>query len=89
MNFANIAQFRRMMEASYPQFAHSQKAVFGAAVTDAGGTQIIIPVTVTGQDGVTVHGAYLMVREGKTYRVDGVLGGTRRPLPLSPDAATT
>jgi len=63
----------------YPEFAHSKHVVFGPAQADTTGAHIAIPTAVTGQDGITVHAIYLMVREGKVYRVDGVAGGANTP----------
>ena len=50
-------------------------ATAAPAAADSTGAHLAIPTAVTGQDGVTVHAVYLMVREGKAYRVDGVAGG--------------
>jgi len=74
-NFASPLQFRAMIVQAYPEFAHSKRVVFGPAQTDATGAHLAILTAVTGQDGVTVRAVYLMVREGKVYRVDGVAGG--------------
>ena len=63
----------------YPEFAHSKRVVFGPAQADAAGAHLAVPAAVTGQDGITVHAVYLMVREGKVYRVDGVAGGAITP----------
>ncbi len=78
-NFASPLQFRAMIVQVYPEFAHSRHVAFGPAQTDAAGTHLAIPTAVTGQDGITVHAVYLMVREGKVYRVDGVAGGAIAP----------
>ncbi len=78
-NFASPEQFRAMMIQVYPEFAHSKRAVFGPAQADASGGHIAIPTAVTGTDGITVHAVYLMVREGKAYRVEGVAGGAISP----------
>jgi len=78
-NFASPLQFRAMIVQVYPEFAHSKHVVFGPAQADTTGAHIAIPTAVTGQDGITVHAIYLMVREGKVYRVDGVAGGANTP----------
>ena len=78
-NFASPLQFRAMIVQVYPEFAHSKHVVFGPAQADAAGAHLAIPTAVTGQDGITVHAVYLMVREGKVYRVDGVAGGAITP----------
>ena len=78
-NFASPLQFRAMIIQVYPEFAHSKHVVFGPAQADAAGAHLAIPTAVTGQDGITVHAIYLMVREGKVYRVDGVAGGAITP----------
>ena len=74
-NFASPLEFRAMIVQAYPEFAHSKKVVFGPAAADSTGAHLAIPTAVTGQDGITVHAVYLMIREGKVYRVDGVAGG--------------
>jgi len=78
-NFASPLQFRAMIVQVYPEFAHSKHIVFGPAQADTNGAHLAIPTAVTGQDGITVHAVYLMVREGKVYRVDGVAGGAITP----------
>ena len=78
-NFASPGQFRAMIVQVYPEFAHSKHVVFGPAQADTTGAHLAISTAVTGQDGITVHAIYLMVREGKVYRVDGVAGGAINP----------
>jgi len=88
-NFGSPDAFRQMMEGAYPEFAHYKKVKFGLVRADMAGQRVLVPVDLTGQDGVTVRAAYLMVREGKVYRVQGVVGGGHRPLPIAPgDAAS-
>ena len=74
-NFASPEQFQAMIKQAYPEFAHSKRAVFGPAQADLTGGHLVIPAAVTGTDGITVHAVYLMVREGKLYKVEGVAGG--------------
>ena len=78
-NFASPEQFQAMIKQAYPEFAHSKRAVFGPAQADASGSHLAIPTAVTGLDGITVHAVYLMVREGKLYKVEGVAGGAVTP----------
>lgn len=78
-NFASPEQFQAMIRQIYPEFAHSKRAVFGPAQADLTGSHLAIPAAVTGTDGVTVHAVYLMVREGKQYKVEGVAGGAAAP----------
>ena len=78
-SFQSPGQFRAMIMQAYPEFAHSKRVVFGPAEADAAGAHLAVPAAVTGQDGVTVRAVYLMVREGKAYRVDGVVGGSVAP----------
>ena len=78
-NFSSPAQFRAMIVRVYPEFAHSKHIAYGPAQADAAGTHVAVPTAVTGSDGITVHAVYLMVREGKVYRVDGVAGGAINP----------
>ena len=76
-NFPSVEAFRSMMQRAYPEFAHYKAAQFGKAQSDASGQHLAILVTLTGQDGVTVHAIYMMVREGKVYHVSGVAGGAQ------------
>ncbi len=79
-NFPSADAFRAMMEQTYPEFAHYKTVAFGPAQSDPMGAHVTILATVTGQDGVKVRAVYLMVREGKVYRVEGVAGGAQMPL---------
>jgi hypothetical protein len=74
-NFASTAAFRRSIQRNYPQFARSKNVSFGPMQADKQGQTIMAPVTLTGRDNVTVKGVYILQREGKEYRVSGVLGG--------------
>ena len=78
-NFTSPLQFRAMMTRVYPEFAHSKRATFGPAQADMTGTHLAVPIAVTGVDGITIHAVYLMVREGKLYKVEGVAGGATEP----------
>lgn len=78
-NFASPEQFQAMIRQAYPEFAHSKRAVFGPAQADLTGSHLAIPAAVTGTDGITVRAMYLMVREGKQYKVEGVAGGAITP----------
>lgn len=84
-NFPSVAGFRQMMRAAYPQFTNYKSVKFGDARADASGQHVLMPITLVGQDGVILHALYLMVKEGKTYHVDGVMGGAKPPLPIAPD----
>jgi Domain of unknown function (DUF4864) len=76
-----LPEFRRMVERGYPQIARSRSASFGRPAVH--GDTVAVPVTVTGQDGVTVHVTYLMRHEPGGWRVAGVDDGrpTGRPGP--------
>lgn len=78
--FPSTEAFRAMMVRTYPEFAHFKTATFGPAQSDAAGTHLAILTTIIGQNGVTKHAVYLMVREGKIYRVEGVAGGAQLPV---------
>lgn len=78
-SFASPEQFQAMIKQVYPEFAHSKRAVFGPAQSNLAGSHLVIPAAVTGTDGITVHAVYLMVREGKSYKVEGVAGGAITP----------
>ncbi len=79
-NFPTAAAFRAMIMRTYPEFAHFKTVTFGPAQSDPTGIHVAILATVIGQDGVKVRAVYLMVREGRVYRVAGVAGGAQMPL---------
>lgn len=79
-NFPSTEAFRAMMVRAYPEFAHYKTVTFGPAQSDPIGMHLAILASVTGQDGITRRAVYLMVREGKVYRVEGVAGGAQMPL---------
>jgi hypothetical protein len=79
-NFPSTEAFRAMMVRTYPEFAHYKTVTFGPAQSDTAGNHLAILASVTGQDGITKRAVYLMVREGKVYRVEGVAGGAQMRL---------
>ncbi len=79
-NFPSTEAFRAMMVRTYPEFAHFKAVTFGPAQSDATGTHLAIIASITGRDGVKVRAVYLMVREAKVYRVEGVAGGAQMPM---------
>ena len=83
-NFTSVARFRQMMTTAYPEFAHYKSVRFNDARADPRSRHVWMQVTLIGQDGVTVRAVYMMVKEEGLYRVDGVMGGGRAPLPVSP-----
>ncbi len=83
-NFPSITQFRQMITTTYPEFAHYKTVLFKDVRMDATGRHVLAQVTLTGQDGVTLNAVYMMVRENGGYKVDGVAGGGRTPLPAAP-----
>lgn len=86
-NFATPAEFQRMMESAYPEFANYRSVTFGQAEADPHGQHVRIRVTLTGEDGVVVRATYVLVMEDKLYRVESVFGGAR-PVPAPPDMIT-
>jgi hypothetical protein len=86
-NFASPDQFRAMMLTHYPAFAHNKAIRFGPAQSSPTGQHVTVPVIVTGPNGVQARALYVMVLEGKIYRVEGVLGGgAAPPMPSTPGA---
>ena len=83
-SFPSTEAFRAMMTRTYPEFAHYKAVTFGLAESDGTGTHLAILAAVTGQDGVKVRVVYMMVREAKVYRVEGVEGGAQSPLEDNP-----
>ena len=78
-NFASPDAFRTMMVRAYPEFAHFKSVQFGPARADSAGNHVAISAAVTGRDGITVRAFYFLVRENKTYRIEGVQGGAQAP----------
>jgi hypothetical protein len=66
-----LTQFRQMVERGYPQIARSRAALFGDPMFHE--EYVSVPVSVTGQDGVTAHVIYSMRREQDRWRVAAVL----------------
>lgn len=62
--------FRKMIETGYPQFAKWRQHTIGK--TKESGNAAVVPVTLIGWDGVTVHAVYFMVREEGSWKVGGV-----------------
>lgn len=78
MSIGSTERFRSMMANQYPEFANSAHAAFGEARSMMDGEQIVVPVAVTGKDGITVQAVYTMERSPDgIYRVIGVSGGQR------------
>ncbi len=73
--FPSAEAFRTMIHRGYPEFADFKMVKFGPAQADKRGDFMLIPVLVTGNDGVTVSALYMMSLENKAYRVQGVQSG--------------
>lgn len=77
--FPTTADFEKAIKEGYPQFASYKSATFGEATCNKSGEQLVIQITLTGTDNVTVKGVYVMVKEEGQYRVGSVLGGRAEP----------
>ncbi len=64
-----------MLESSYPQFLRYRSLEIGEARSDARARRVMVSVTVTGEDGVTVQATYLLIKEDGKFRVESVFGG--------------
>ena len=78
-NFAGPQAFRSQITNGYPEFAHSRRVQFGPVLADRSAQHAEVVVSVIGANGYQARGLFLMVREGKDYRVGGVAGGGRLP----------
>ena len=87
-HFGSVATFQHMMETNYPAFLHFRSAAYGPAGTPDRGLNIVIPVTLLEGGGVKVQAIYFMVREGKTYKVNGVQGGAAPAPDATPSQET-
>ena len=76
-NFGTPEKFRTMMRRNYPQFAQYKSVQFGKTLAQGEGknASLIMPVSLTGADGIEVRATYVMVKEDGAYRVASVLGG--------------
>jgi hypothetical protein len=84
-NFPSVQEFRRVIQNSYPEFAHYKTANFGAARATKNGAIIELPIILVGSNGATVRAVYSMILENGSYRVSGVSGGNaRQPAPEVP-----
>ena len=68
-SFPSTQQFRIAMSEVYPEFTAYKSVQFGMTRADKSGRFVLVPTTLTGQDGVTVHALYVMVRRD----TDGVM----------------
>ena len=74
-HFGSVAAFQHMMQTHYPAFLTFKSFSFGPVETADTGQHLLVPVTLVEGNGIKLPALYLMVREGKTYKVDGVQGG--------------
>jgi Domain of unknown function (DUF4864) len=68
----SLPQFQQMVQQGYPQVAHSRSAEFGPPEREQ--DTVVVPLTVTGRNGVIGHYLYVMRREKGEWRVAGVEG---------------
>ena len=87
-HFGSVTTFQHMMETNYPAFLNFKSATFGPAATPDKGQTLVIPVTLLEGGGVKVQALYEMVREGKTYKVNGVQGGAAPAPEATPSQET-
>ena len=74
-HFPSADAFRHMMQTNYPAFLNFKSASYGQAGTPDNGQHVLLTVSLLELGGVKVQALYILVREGKTYKVDGVQGG--------------
>jgi hypothetical protein len=67
-----LPAFQQMVQRGYPQIAHSRTVSFGPSEVEEG--RVVVPVTVTGQDGVVAHFLYVMEHQTSGWRIAGVEG---------------
>lgn len=79
-----LRAFRRMVEDGYPQIAHSQQASLGPSLGKGGA--VVVPVKLTGKDGVLMHYLYFMQHEEGGWHVAGVEGDHRSGTGPAPPA---
>ncbi len=79
----SLPEFRRMVKEGYPAIARSHSASFGRP--QVRGSTAVVPVTVTGPEGVAVRYLYSMRQERKEWRIAGVEEvGKADPTPPGP-----
>ena len=65
-----LADFRHMVQEGFPQIAHSR--VYSIGPSDLRGDEAVVPVSVTGKDGVSLRVVYWLRHERTGWRVAGV-----------------
>jgi hypothetical protein len=75
-NFMSARDFRRIIRSSYAHFAEHRSVSFGTVRFNKRNQMLSVPITLLGDDGILVRARYWMVREGNTYRIQTVSGGT-------------
>lgn len=85
--YPTVEGFRQSIVTNYPQFARYQSIDVERTRANDDGAHVAVRVRLTGQDGVTVKALYMMIREGRAYRVGGVIGGTRPYQPRKPSSS--
>lgn len=69
----SVQRFQSMMQDEYPEFTNSARANFGEGQSMMGGEEVVIPVQVTGKNGITVNAVYTLQRgPDGIYRVMSV-----------------
>jgi hypothetical protein len=68
----DLKAFESMVRNGYPVIANSKSATFGVILDD--GNQAVVNVTVKGADarGTTVNYQYLLIREKREWKINGV-----------------
>jgi len=65
-----LSTFEQMVKTGYPVIAQSQSATFGVILDD--GQQAVVNVTVKARSGKLARYQYLMIHEGKNWKITGV-----------------
>jgi hypothetical protein len=66
-----LAAFEQMVKSGYPVIAQSATATFGVILDD--GTQAVVNTVVKGRSGKIVRYQYMLVREGRGWKITGVM----------------
>ena len=74
-NFHSAKEFQSMISAQNPEFGHAKSVVCDSVWTDPARKYAGVVVTVQGDNGRRARTLYLLVWEGKGYKVASVRGG--------------
>lgn len=83
--FGSVSAFRRLIRENYPAFADYKGVRFGSAQALPDGAAVRIQALLRGPKDEPIAAEYILVREGKAYRIDGVSAPSSGPPQREPE----